>query len=74
MGERGFHKRFQTVSCTNSLGFSMIKRTEIAQWLEKLWRKDQGQKTRSQRHTGIVVTKIQLAEIGKTKVDRHQSN
>ncbi len=52
----------------------MIKRTEIAQWLEKLWRKDQGQKTRSQRHTGIVVTKIQLAEIGKTKVDRHQSN
>lgn len=30
MGERGFHKRFQTVSCTNSLGFSMIKRTEIA--------------------------------------------
>ncbi len=33
----------------------------------KLWRKDQGQKTRSQRHASIVVTKIQLAEVGKPK-------
>lgn len=28
---------------------------------------DQGQKTRSQRHASIVVTKIQLAEVGKPK-------
>ena len=74
MGERGFHKRFQTVCRANSLGFSMIKRTQIAQWLEKLRRKDQGQKPRSQRHASIVVPKIQLTEIGKTKVDRDQSN
>jgi hypothetical protein len=50
MGKRRFHKGFQAVGGTNSLGFRVIERPQIAQRLEELRSQNQGQETGKQRY------------------------
>ncbi|CCJ83714.1 hypothetical protein BN133_91 [Cronobacter dublinensis 582] len=69
---RGFKEGFQTVGRANRLRFGVIKGAEVAQRLEEFRCEDQRQETREQRHAGAIMAKIQLAQIRKAEVDRHQ--
>src|SRR5690606_21266267 len=72
--QRRFKEGFQAVSRADCLRFGMIKRPQIAQWLEELRRQDQGEETGRQRYRGAVVAKIQRAKVGEPKVNRDQRN
>ncbi len=74
MSQRGFHESFQTISCTNGLRFGVIKRAQIAQGLEKLRRQNEREEACCQRDACPVVAEIELSEVGKTEVNRHQRN
>ena len=74
MGERRFHKSLQAVCRANRLCFSVIKRPQIAQRLEKLRGQNKGEEACCQRDARAVVAEIKFAEVGKTKVNRDQRN
>ena len=74
MRQRRFHEGFQAVGSTHRLRFGMVKGAEIAKRLEKFRGQDQRQEPGGKRDRRTVVAKVQRAEVGETKVNRHQRN
>ncbi len=74
MGQRRFKEGFQAVSCAHGLGLGVIEGAQIAQRLKEFRGQNQGQEACREGHGSAVMTKIESAQVGETKIDGDQRN